>query len=110
MPPRITRKCVRYQVDWEVKAFNGQSVVQTSLKDISAIGARVEGPQAVYQSRHLEFTFLRPGDDRETRHAGVVRWMRPVAHNPGRYQMGVEFYQPNWLIERELCSCSAMTA
>ncbi len=109
MPPEVTRKCLRYPVDWEVKTFNGQPVAQTLLMDISAIGARVEGPQAVYQRRHIEFTYLRPGDDREIRHTGVVIWMRPSVHKPGRYQMGVEFYQPNWSLDLELCPCSAMT-
>jgi hypothetical protein len=104
MSPEITRKCRRYQVDWEVKTFNGQPVAQTLLMDISANGARVEGPQPVYQRRHVEFTCLWPGEDRERRHTGVIMWMRPLIHKPGRYQMGVEFYQPDWCLEQELCS------
>ena len=43
MPPKVTRKCVRYQVDWEVKTFNGQPVAETLLFDLSAVGAKIEG-------------------------------------------------------------------
>jgi len=31
-------------------------------------------------------------------------WMRPLGHKSGRYQMWVEFYQPNWWLELALCS------
>ena len=103
MPPEITRKCLRYPVDWQVKTCNGQPVAQTSLLDISPIGARIEGPQPLYQKRHVEFTYVMPGDDKQRRHTGVVMWMRPLTHKPGRYQMGVEFHQPNWSLDLELC-------
>ncbi len=103
MMPRVTRKCLRYQVHWELKTCNNQPVAQTSLLDISAVGARIEGPQPLYQHRHIEFTYLRPGDNRPKRLCGVVRWMRPLPHKPRCYQMGVEFYQPDWLLDMELC-------
>jgi hypothetical protein len=102
MSTRITRKCVRYRVNWEVKTFNGQPVAETLLLDISAIGARIEGPQPLAQRKHLEFTYVRPGDDRERNHTGVVMWMRPLVHKPGRYQMGVKFYTTDWSLDLEL--------
>jgi hypothetical protein len=104
MPPEVTRKCLRYPVDWEVKTCNGHPVTQTLLLDISAMGARVEGSQPLYKQRHVEFTYLMPGDDRQRRLTGVVMWMRPLGHKPGHYQMGVEFYQPNWSLDLELCT------
>jgi len=102
MPPKVTRKCRRYQVGWEVKTFNGQPVAETLLLDISALGARIEGPQPLSQRRHVEFTYLRPGDDSERRHTGVVVWMRPLVHKPGRYQVGVKFYEADWPLDLEL--------
>ena len=102
MLPKVTRKCVRYRVDWEVKTCNGHPVTQTFLLDVSAMGARIEGPQPLYQQRHVEFTYLMPGDGGQRRHTGVVMWMRPLGHKPGRYQMGVEFHQPNWSLDLEL--------
>ena len=102
MPFTVTRKCLRYQVDWEVKTFNGQPVAETSLLDISAIGARIEGPQPLAQRNHVEFTYLRPGDDREKSHTGVVMWMRPLIHKPGRSQMGVKFFETDWPLDQEL--------
>jgi hypothetical protein len=101
MLPKVTRKCPRYPVDWEVKTCNGRPVTQTFLLDVSAMGAKIEGPQPLYQQRYIEFTYLVPRDGRQGRHTGVVMWMRPLGHKPGRYQMGVEFHQPNWSIELE---------
>ncbi len=101
MPPFVTRRCPRYPVGWEVKTYNGHPVTQTLLIDISALGARIEGPQPLYQQRHIEFTYLMPGDDRQRRQTGVVRWMRPLGHEPVRYQMGVEFHQPDWSLGRK---------
>jgi hypothetical protein len=104
MPPEVTRRCPRYPVDWEVKTCNGHPVTQTLLIDISAMGARIEGPQPLYEQRHVEFYYLTPRDDRQIRHTGVVKWMRPLGHKSGRYQMGVEFYQPDWYLELALCT------
>jgi hypothetical protein len=102
MPAEVTRKCLRHKVDWEVKTVNGQPVAETILLDISAIGARIEGPQPLSPRRYVEFTYLRLGDDRERRHTGIVTWMRPLVHKPGRYQMGVEFSGPDWSLDMEL--------
>ena len=102
MPPRVTRKCVRYQVDWEVKTFNGQPVAETFLFDVSAIGAKIEGPKPLAPRNHLEFTYVRPGDDRERSHTGLVMWMRPLIHKPGRFQMGVKFFATDWSLDQEL--------
>ena len=104
MPPKETRRCLRYPVNWEVKTCNSQPVEQTLLLDISAIGAKIEGPRPLYQERHVEFTYLMPGDDKQRRHTGVVMWMRPLFYKPGRYQMGVEFYQPDWSLDLEMCA------
>ena len=102
MPPKVTRKCVRYPVDWEVKTFNGQPVAETILLDLCAIGARVKGPKPLAPRNHLEFTYVKPGDERERRHTGVVMWMRPLIHKPGRYQMGVKFFKTDWSLDQEL--------
>ena len=66
----VTRKCLRYQVDWDVITFNGRPVAETCLLDISAIGARIEGPQPLAQRNHVEFTYVRRGDDRERKPYG----------------------------------------
>ncbi|MBU4232085.1 MAG: PilZ domain-containing protein [Proteobacteria bacterium] len=102
MPPKVNRKCVRYQVDWEVKTFNGQPVAETSLFDLSATGAKIEGTKPLAPRNHVEFTYVRPGDDRERSHTGIIMWMRPLIHKPGRYQMGVKFYEFDWSLDQEL--------
>ena len=102
MPPKVNRKFVRYQVNWEVKTFNGQPVTETFLSDLSAVGALIEGPKPLAPRNHVEFTYVRSGEDRERRHTGSVMWMRPLIHKPGRYQMGVKFYETDWPLEMEL--------
>ena len=102
MPPKVTRKCVRYPVDWEVKTFNGQPVAETLLFDISAIGAKIEGPKPLAPQNYVEFTYIRPGNDGEKSHTGVVMWMRPLIHKPGRFQMGVKFFETDWSLDQEL--------
>ena len=102
MPPKVTRKCLRYQVDWEVKTFNGRPLAETLLLDISAVGARIEGPKPLTPRQHVEFMYVRPGDDRERRHTGLIMWMRPLIHKPGRYQMGVKFFETDWSLDQEL--------
>jgi len=102
MPPKVTRKCVRYPVEWEVKTFNGQPVAETFLFDLSATGAKIEGLTPLAPRNHLEFTYVKPGDGRERSHTGVIIWMRPLTHKPGRFQMGVKFYDCDWSLDQEL--------
>ena len=102
MAPKVNRKCVRYPVEWEVKTFNGQPVAETILLDLCATGARLEGPKPLAPRNHLEFTYVKPGDDRERNQTGVVMWMRPLIHKPGLYQMGVKFYDFDWPLDLEL--------
>lgn len=102
MAPLVNRQCVRYQVDWEVKTLNGQRVPETFLSDISAAGAMIEGPKPLALRNPLEFTYVRPGDDREKRRAGVVMWVRPLIHKPGRFQMGIKFFATDWSLDQEL--------
>jgi hypothetical protein len=102
MPAQVNRKCVRYQVDWEVKTFNGQPVTETLLFDVSAIGAKIEGPAPLAPRNHVEFTYVKPGDDRERSHTGIIVWMRPLTHKPGRFQMGVKFFETDWSLDQEL--------
>jgi hypothetical protein len=102
MAPKVNRKCVRYPVNWEVKTLNGQPVADTSLFDLSAVGAKLEGPKPLAPGNHLEFTYVKPDDDRERCHTGVVMWLRPLIHKPGRYQMGVKFYGTDWSLDQEL--------
>ena len=102
MAPKVNRKCVRYPVEWEVKTFNGQPVEETVLFDVSAKGARIEGPKPLAPRNYLEFSYVRPGDDKEKSHTGVVMWMRPLIHKPGRFQMGVKFFGADWSLDQEL--------
>jgi hypothetical protein len=102
MPPKVNRKFVRYKVDWEVKTFNGQPETETFLFDLSVVGAMIEGTKPLAPRNHVEFTYVRPGDDRERSHTGLVMWMRPLVQKPGRYLIGIKFFEADWPLEQEL--------
>jgi hypothetical protein len=107
MPPKVNRRCVRYLVEWEVKTVNGQPAAETLLIDLNAVGAKIEGTTPLCPRNNIEFTYVRPGDDRERSHTGVVMWLRPLTHKPGRYQMGIKFYDFDWSLDQELRSSGA---
>ncbi len=100
MKQRVTRRAQRYPVHLEVREINGQPVADTFLVDLSALGARLESPTPLSPRNQVEFSFFLPGTDIVTRVAGAVMWMKPVLTAPGRYQMGLQFFNPYWDIDQ----------
>ena len=96
------RKFLRHKVELEVKTINGQPVVETKLLDISAMGALIEGPNPLSPYTQVDFIYLRPGDGQERSYKAVVKCMRPLLSCPGRYQMGVQFNEIDWMLDQEL--------
>ena len=84
MKQRIPRRAQRYAVKLEVKTLNGQPLSETSLLDVSSLGARIESNLGLAPMRQVEFTVSFPGADTETKLAGTVVWMRRVLGAPGR--------------------------
>ncbi|MBI4643291.1 MAG: PilZ domain-containing protein [Deltaproteobacteria bacterium] len=100
MKQRVTRRAQRYSVRLEVKEINGQPVADTFLVDLSALGAKLESSLPLSPRNQVEFSFLLPVTDTITKVAGVVVWLKPVMSAPGRYQMGLQFFNPYWDIDQ----------
>ncbi len=97
---RFERRVLRFPVHLEVRELNGQPATATYVLDISSLGARLETSKPSGPRSHVEFLVLLPGMDKEVRLSGQVMWMRPLAEAPGRFQMGLQFYGPQWDIDR----------
>jgi hypothetical protein len=97
-------------VHWEVKTFNGRPVIETRLLDLSALGARIEAPHPLAPRMHLEFTYLRPGEEMERSLAGMIVWCRALVKAAGRYHIGVKFYEANWPLDQELRNFTTVKA
>ena len=100
MKQRVTRRAQRYPVHLEVKEINGQPVADTFLLDLSALGARLESTIPLPVRNPVDVSFFLPATNQETRVAGAVVWMKPVLTAPGRYQMGLQFFNTNWEIDQ----------
>jgi len=100
MKQRVTRRAQRFPVHLEVKKINGQPVADTFLLDLSALGARLESPMPLAPRNQVEISFFLPATDQETLVAGAVVWMKPMVTAPGRYQMGLQFFNTNWQIDQ----------
>lgn len=100
MKQRVTRRAQRYTVNYEVKAINGKPVADTFVKDLSALGARLESPTPLSPKIPVDVSFFLPALHQETRVAGAVVWVRPLVESPGRYQMGLQFFNTNWQIDQ----------
>ncbi len=100
MKKRIERKVKRYPVRFPVLELNGQPGRDTLVVDLSSLGARLDTDAPLAPRNPVEFTVILPEQSVETRLSGVVRWMRPLTKQPGRFQMGIQFFGPNWDIDR----------
>ena len=100
MRKRIERRVKRYPVRLRVRELNGRPTRDTYVVDLSSLGARLETDTPLAPRNLLEFTVFLPDHDVETRLSGQVMWMRPLTQQPGRFQMGLQFFGPNWDIDR----------
>ncbi len=100
MRMRVERHAQRYRAKLEVININGQPVNDSFLLDISALGAKLESSTHLALRYPVEIVVLLPWTQTETRLAGVLTWIQPLAGSSGRYQMGIEFYQRFWEIDQ----------
>jgi hypothetical protein len=99
MRKNIPRQAQRYPAELAVTNLNGQAATATFLRDISALGAKLEAPAPLAPRHPVELMVLFPGAQTETLIGGVVIWMRPSA-TPGRYLMGLKFHQRYWDLDQ----------
>ena len=97
---RTERKVKRYEVNWAVKKLNGKLIELAQLLDISSLGTRLEANQGLAPRNLVEILVDLPGEGKEVKLSGQVMWMRPLVESPGRFQIGVKFFNANWEIDR----------
>jgi hypothetical protein len=100
MKKRFERRVQRYEVRLQVRVLNGQPAQDTYVVDLSSLGARLETGSPLAPRNPVEFTVILPDHEVEIRLSGQVIWMRPLLHLPGRFHMGLQFFGPNWDIDR----------
>lgn len=77
----------------ELKELNHQPGAGNFLLDHSPLGAKLETRQAFAPGDYLDFSYIRPGEEKTTSHWGKVIWVLPSPDQPGLYRMGVEFFR-----------------
>lgn len=97
---RIPRRVQRHPVRWQVTEINGVPAKDSWVVDISSLGARLETTKALSPNTPVKFTLLLPDGETLLYLSGRVVWMRPIFSPPGRYHQGLQFYCPNWDLER----------
>ena len=96
---RTDRKVLRFPMRLSLHELNGQPAPDSYLVDISSMGAQVESPVFPGLSAPLEFVVRFPWGEKETRLAGMVKWIKPLIGRPGRFRMGMRFFNPFWELD-----------
>lgn len=99
MTRRVERKVQRFPVRLSLHELNGQPAPDSYLVDISSLGAQVESPVFVSLSTPVDFLVRFPWMEKETRLTGLVRWIKPLIGKPGRFRMGMRFFNPFWELD-----------
>jgi len=77
----------------ELKEINGRPGAGSFVLDHSPLGAKLETPLTFAPGDCLEFSYIRPGEEKETHHWGKVIWVLPSPDKPGFNRLGVEFFR-----------------
>lgn len=94
------RAAKRHLVQLQVIELNGEPVTDTFLLDLSVHGARLESSSPLIADYRASLSFFLPGEETKTEVLGEVRWVHPLHHSPGRYQMGLKFDNPLWELDK----------
>jgi hypothetical protein len=97
---RIERRVQRYPVRLRVVQLNGQKTRNTFMVDVSSLGARLETDIPLAPRNLVVFSVFLHQYNVEARFSGQVMWMRPLIQKPGLFQIGLQFFGPNWDIDR----------
>ncbi len=100
MKKRIERRVKRYPVCLPIAELNGQPAQEARVVDLSSLGARLETKMPLAPRNTVDFTVRLPGQPGPARLSGQVRWLRPLLDRPGWFQIGVQFFTPQWDLER----------
>lgn len=96
---RTDRRVQRFPVRLPLFELNGQSAPDSYLVDISSLGAQLESPVSVGLRAPVEFVVRFPWMEKEVRLAGHTKWIKPLIGKPGRFRMGLSFFNPYWEVD-----------
>jgi len=96
---REERRVQRFPVRLPLFELNGQSAPDSYLVDISSLGAQLESPVSLGLRVPVDFVVRFPWMENEIRLAGQVRWIKPLIGKPGRFRMGLAFFNPYWELD-----------
>jgi len=77
----------------EIKEINGRPGAGSFVLDHSPLGAKLETPLTLAPGDCLDFSYIRPGKEKETHYWGKVIWVLPSPDKPGFNRVGVEFFR-----------------
>ena len=97
---KVDRKVLRFPARLALLELNGEPAFDSHLVDISSLGAQLETPLFFPLNTAVEVVVRFPWGDREVRLSGLTRWIKPLIGRPGRFRIGVRFYQPFWEIDQ----------
>ncbi len=93
---KVGRKVQRFPVRLSLHELNGQPVPDSFLVDISSLGAQVESPLFLSSRTPMELVVRFPWGEKETRLSGQVMWVKPLIGRPGRFRLGLRFFNSFW--------------
>jgi len=99
MKKRVDRKVQRFPVWLSLHELNGRSAPDSYLVDISSLGAQLESPIFMAIRTPAEFVVRFPWSEKETHLAGQVLWIKPLIGKPGRFRMGMRFFNAFWELD-----------
>ena len=99
MKRRTDRKVQRFPVRLSLHEVNGRPAPDSYLVDISSLGAQLETPQFMALNAPVEFVVRFPWADKDTHLSGQVRWIKPLIGKPGRFRLGLRFFNPPWELD-----------
>ena len=99
MKKRVDRKVQRFPVRLSLHELNSRPAPDSYLVDISALGAQLETPQFMALSSPVEFVVRFPWSEKETSLSGLVRWIKPLIGKPGRFRLGLRFFNAFWELD-----------
>ena len=96
---RAERRVQRFPVRLPLFELNSRPAPDSYLVDISSLGAQLESPESVGLRAPVEFVVRFPWMEKEVRLAGQTRWIKPLIGKPGRFRMGLCFFNPYWEVD-----------
>lgn len=101
------RLAKRHKTTIELITLNENHVQHASINDFSASGARIEIPFPIPVMGQLLLGVRLPESTEIIKIGGRVVWVKSIPKAQGRYQVGVQFYNIDWRLNKWLFAQTA---